>query len=74
MINYEKVHTTLGPFTTPEQILCIEITVPDNNNCTEFMNFTILMSPHDPEDENVTITNPVTVIVIDDSMEPECSK
>ena len=74
MLNYEKVHMTLGPFTKPEESLCFEITIPDNNNCTNLMNFTMLMSPHDPSDDNVTITHPEATIVVDDSMEPECSK
>lgn len=74
MLNYEKVNMTLGPFTKPKESLCFEITIPDNNNCTNLMNFTMLMLPHHPLGDNVTITNPVATIVVDDSMEPECRK
>ena len=66
---------SLGPFSQPQERMCFNVTVPDNDNCTESkLNFTIVMSREDPSDDGVTISVPVTTIVIDDSMEPECSK
>lgn len=74
MLNYEKVDNTLGPFTEPGEKMCFNISILDNYNCTEPMNFIIIMSPHNPSADNVTIIDPVTTVVIDDSREPECSK
>ena len=75
MVHYNKINMTLGPFTQPGERMCFNVTVPDNDNCTEpSLNFTIVMSREDPSDDGVTISVPVTTIVIDDSMEPECSK
>jgi len=38
------------------------------------VDFTIQIFRGDPSDEGVKIIIPVTTIVIDDSMEPECSE
>ena len=64
---------TLGPFTTPGEKMCFNVTVPDNDVCTvPSVDFTIMMSPEDEDDDGVIVSVPVTTIVIDDSMEPEC--
>ena len=66
----------LGPFTQPDEKICFNVPIRNNNDCNDDpnLNFTIEMSGQDPNDVGVNIVIPVTTIVINDSMEPECSK
>ena len=66
----------LGPFTQPDERICFDVPFMNDNECNDDpnLNLTIEMSRQDPNDIGVTISNPVTIIIIDDSMEPECSK
>ena len=75
-VNYQRIDMPLGPFTQPAQKICFNVSIMNNNDCNDDpnLNFTIEMSRQDPFDIGVNIVIPVTTIVIDDSMEPECSK
>ena len=64
----------LGAFTQPDEKNCFSISVMDNNDCNNYLYFTIEMSQQDPNDVDFTISIPVTTIVTDDSMEQGCSK
>ena len=74
-INYERIDRALGLFSQPGQRVRFNVSVPDNSECTQpSLNYTIVMSQQDASEDGITINVPITIIIIDDSNEIECSK